>query len=126
MKAVFVLILAAVLLFTSSCGTIFTGTKQNVLIKSNPSGAKIQVDGVDRGTTPSNVQLKKAFKGQVITLTKDGYERYEFAPETTFNPVSILNLLGMVGWAIDAATGAMMKYDPTFYEVDLKPAQDQN
>ncbi len=122
MKAVFLIALSFIVLFTSSCGTIFTGTKQNVMIKSFPSGAKIQVDGVDRGVTPATVSLKKGFNGPVITLTKDGYEKYQFNPETTFNTVSILNLLGMIGWAVDAATGAMMKYDPKFYELELKPA----
>jgi len=123
MKKASIIALALLLLLTTSCGTIFTGTKQNVLIRSNPSGANIEVDGIDRGVTPANIQLKKGFKGQMITLTKDGYQKYQFNPETTFNPVSILNLLGMIGWAIDAATGAMMKYEPVFYELDLKPVQ---
>ena len=102
-----------------SCATIFTGSKQSIQIGSIPAGAKIQVDGIDRGTTPSVVKLKKGFDGQMVTLKKEGYETKTFQPETTFNPVSVLNLFGILGWAIDAASGAMMKYDPTSYEINL-------
>ena len=34
--------------------------------------------------------------------------------------VSILNLGNLLGWAIDAATGAIMTYDMKQYQVDLR------
>lgn len=112
-------------LILSSCATIFTGTKQTVLIKSVPPDANVEVDGIDRGVTPVAVELKKGFDGQTVTLKKAGYETKIFQPETTFNPVSILNLFGLIGWAIDAATGAMMKYDPKSYEIKLETASQK-
>lgn len=119
MKGIFVIMAATSLLLTS-CATIFTGTKQTVLIKTEPPGADVEVDGIRRGVTPLPVLLKKGFQGQTITLKKDGFEPNIFQPETTFNPVSILNLFGLLGWAVDAATGAMMKYDPKSYEIKLE------
>ena len=67
------------------------------------------------------VPLKKGFTGQTISLKLDGYETKTFQPQTTFNPVAILNVIGVFGFAIDAATGAIMKYDPKVYEFTLEP-----
>ena len=122
MKKLLTLSLAGtMLLFMTSCATLFTGTKQTVQISSNPSGAKVQVDGIDRGTTPVALKLKKGNDGQTVTLKSDGYETKIFQPETTFNSVAILNLLNILCWGIDAATGALWKYDPKFYEIELEP-----
>lgn len=105
----------------SSCATIFTGTKQNIMINSIPSGAKVQVDGIDRGTTPASVRLKKSSDGQNITLKMEGYETRVFQPETGFNGVAVLNFFNLLFWGIDAATGALWKYSPKYYEIELEP-----
>jgi len=105
----------------TSCATLFTGTKQTVLINSKPSGAKVQVDGIDRGSTPIAVKLKKGNDGQVVTLKAEGYETKSFQPETAFNTISILNLGNILFWGIDVATGALWKYDPKFYDIELEP-----
>jgi PEGA domain len=106
-------------IFLTGCGTLFTGTTQKVQICSEPSGAKVQVEGLDRGITPLPVTLKKGSNGQTVTLSLDGYQQKVFQPQTVFNPVCILNLWGILGWGIDAATGALWKYDPTLYTITL-------
>lgn len=116
-----ILLLSLSVITFTSCATLFTGTKQTVTIKTFPEGAKVEVDGLDRGITPVAVRLKKGFSGQTVTLKKEGYEFKMFQPETTFNPVSVLNFIGIIGWGVDAATGAMMKYDPKVYEITLDP-----
>lgn len=119
MKKIMVFLTVSIL--SSSCATIFTGTKQNVQISSTPPGAKIAVNGIDRGITPALVSLKKGNGTEVITLSHEGYEDKTFQPEHTFQPVAILNLFGILGWGIDAVTGALWKYDPSFYNIELKP-----
>lgn len=113
------LLLSTSLLF-GSCATIFTGTKNTVHINSYPQGAKIEIDGIERGVTPAPVKMKKGFNGQTVVLKKEGYENKMFQPETTFNAVSLLNFFGIIGWGVDAATGAIMKYDPKAYEITLE------
>lgn len=39
----------------------------------------------------------------------------------SFNAVSVLNLLNILCWGIDAATGAITKPEFKFYEVDFRP-----
>ena len=66
------LIAFIVILFVmSSCATLFSGTKSTIQLNSEPHGAKVQVDGIDRGVTPTALKLKKGSEGQIITLKKD-------------------------------------------------------
>ena len=48
------------------------------------------------------------------------YERGTFILRKSFDAVAILNLAGILGWAVDFATGAIMKYDRTNYDLDPK------
>jgi hypothetical protein len=121
MKKYFLILFAALASFSfSGCASIFTGTTQSVQVNSVPSGANVSVSGLDRGLTPLPVVLKKGSSGQCVTLTLPGYQQKTFQPQTAFNPVAILNLWGILGWGIDAATGALWKYDPTFYNIQLQ------
>jgi hypothetical protein len=113
-------VIAAISFVFTGCASIFTGTTQTVQVNSTPSGANVSVSGLDRGQTPLPVVLKKGSNGETVTLSLPGYQQKTFQPQTVFNPVSILNLWGILGWGIDAATGAMWKYDPTFYNISLQ------
>ena len=119
------LIFLFVLIFmTTSCATLFTGTKSKVLFTSVPPGAKIIVNGVEKGVTPTTLKLKRSlFDVTTVTLKLAGYSDKVFEPETTFQPVTILNLANPLGWAIDVATGAIIKYSPANYNIQLVPVQ---
>ena len=80
----------------------------------------VQVDGIDRGETPLALTLQKGNDGQVIRLEKDGYQARTFQAQTTFNGVAVLNLFNLLFWGIDAATGALWKYEPRTYMMRLE------
>jgi hypothetical protein len=122
MRQTLVFLLLSSLLFSSGCATIFTGTKQTIQLDSEPSGALVQVDGIDRGKTPLALTLKKGNDGQVIRLDKEGYETRTFQAQTTFNGVAVLNFFNLLFWGIDAATGALWKYDPGSYLIRMEQA----
>lgn len=124
-KTIYYAFITTLTLSISSCATIFTGTKQTVQINSVPSAADVEVNGISRGQTPVALRLKKGFTGETVTIKKEGYDTKIFQPETTFNAVSVLNLFGLIGWGVDAATGAMMKYDPKAYEIKLEPTKSK-
>jgi hypothetical protein len=109
------------MMLLTSCATIISGTKQTVQINSTPPGAKILVDGIDRGTTPAAVRLKRKHDGQAITLKAEGFETRTFEPETSFNGIAVINLISWLGWGIDFISGAAWKYDPKFYQIELEP-----
>ncbi|RIV25033.1 PEGA domain-containing protein [Fibrisoma montanum] len=107
----------------TSCATIFSGNRQSVRVESVPAEARIEVNGIDYGTTPATISLKKSLDTPSILLRKDGYETKAFSPESTFNMVSILNIFFPAGFIVDAVTGAIKKYDPINYNITLDPAR---
>lgn len=117
------LLLVASLALLGSCATIFTGTTQKVTIDSEPSKATVRINGLEKGTTPTTVKLKKSNDPPAIVLEKEGYEDATFFPDHTFNGVAVLNLLDWLGWLIDFATGALWKYSPSYYKIKLQPEE---
>lgn len=109
------------LLSLQSCATIFTGTRDTIHFESQPSGAKVQIEGLDVGRTPVDVSVKRSINDKTATMLLEGYESRTFVLSKEFNAVSVLNLFGLLGWAIDAATGSVMKYDRKAYTIELEP-----
>lgn len=113
-------IVLAGLLSLQSCATIFTGTKDTIRFESKPAGAKVRIEGIDVGRTPVDAVVKRSINDKTATMTLEGYDSRTFELSKEFNVISILNLFGLVGWAIDAATGSLMKYDQKVYTIELE------
>jgi len=116
---VFALICISICFF-SSCASIISGTKQKVDVNTQPTGAKVFVNGIDQQVvTPTiiNVPRKKAV---TYSFQKQGYENGTVTEYGSFNPVAIGNIIlgGIPGALVDLGTGAWYKYDNTniFYE----------
>lgn len=103
----------------SGCATIFTGTHDTIHFSSNPEGAAVYKDGLKMCTTPCDVSMKRSIYKQDLTFKMDGYETKMITLNNEFNIVSVLNLGSLLGWAIDAATGSIMKYSTKAYDVNL-------
>ena len=114
----FALLFASTLL--AGCGTLFSGTSDDITFSSQPEGADIYIDGAKRGTTPATVNVDRdAFSDVYATLRMEGYEDRRIKLKKDFTTVSILNLGNVLFWGIDAATGAMMNYSVRNYDVEL-------
>lgn len=59
--------------------------------------------------------------GADIEVSKDGYETKYVSLETSFNGISIINLFSLVGWGVDLVSGAVVRYDPRTYNIELAP-----
>lgn len=108
-----------VALLLSSCATIFTGTKDRISFNSNPQGAIIYKDGVELCTTPCSYKVKRSISDTDIEIKLDGYQTRLITLDKEFNVVSILNLGNLIGWGIDAVSGAVLKYDRKTYDLTL-------
>lgn len=124
-KAMVLLAVISMNILMSSCATIFTGSRQTVVIDADVENARVEVAGISYGTTPASVRLKKGFTGETVVVKKEGYETAVIQPPTTFNAVAVLNLFNLLFWAIDAATGAIMKYDSNYVKVRMEPKSDR-
>lgn len=113
-------VLTAVAALTlSSCATLFTGTKDVITFRSNPSGAIVYIDGVEQCVTPCTMPVNRSLFSKDVQLALDGYETRMFTLNQEFNLVSVINLGNLFGWAIDLASGAVLKYDQQVYNVKL-------
>lgn len=110
---------AVVSLLSTSCATIFTGTKDRISFNSNPQGAVIYKDGVEQCKTPCTLKVKRSMTDTDLEFKLAGYETRLITLDKEFNTVSIVNLGNLVGWGIDAITGAVMKYDRKSYDIEL-------
>jgi len=110
------LVLSLIILF-SSCASILTGSKRNVLFESNPSGAKVYVNGLEKGMTPTQIKVRADDR---IDFRLDGYKERVVVMDSNFNLVAILNGISIIGWGIDALTGSLKRVDTKYVKVDLE------
>lgn len=118
MKKHILLIICTILM--SNCATIFTGTKDTISFNSNPEGAVVFKDGLEICKTPCRIPVRRSLNDVDIEFKLDGYETRIFTLDKEFNLVSVVNLGNLFGWAVDAVSGSIMKYDRKAYELDLK------
>jgi hypothetical protein len=117
------ILLALSVLLLSACGTLFSGTSDNVAFNSTPSGAKIEINGVSVGRTPTVVNLHRQMSPPQIMVKLDGYETKSLAVQNSFNMTTLWDIFLFPTFIVDLATGALMKFDPLNYniELDAKP-----
>jgi len=113
-------LLASIVVFTS-CATIFTGTSDRISFTSEPPGAKVFIDGSERCITPCDVRVSRSLNEKDVTISLEGYEVRVITLDREFNLVSILNFGNLMGWGIDALTGAIFQYNPKRYHATLTP-----
>ena len=110
------------LLLLSGCGTVFSGTQQNVTVNTNVPEAKVYVNGMPMCSTPCAVDLKRTSGNVIIILKKESYQDATVPLTSQFNPVSIINLSSIYSWTTDFVSGGVWKYSPdaVYVEMDKK------
>ena len=99
MRKISLFLLSCVAFVTFSCTTV-------TRIESEPSGAKVYLDGAYIGTTPLTQKLSNfAGKEYVLTVIKDGYQIYRAGVEREVKTgpvvggvVTSILTLGILGW----------------------------
>ncbi|MFC2089914.1 SHOCT domain-containing protein [Bacteroidota bacterium] len=112
----------------TSCATVLTGSTQRVTIDSTPQGAEIIIDGQLMGTTPAKITMQRDINALVddakfIELNYPGYYPEGYRLGTELEPICILNVFWLPGFAVDAVTGALMKYDSNYYNFRMVPVE---
>jgi hypothetical protein len=105
----------------TSCATIIHGSRQKVNVYSDPPGARVYVNGVNKAiTTPGHVSIKRG-GSQHIRFEKDGYEGKVYMLTPRFNALVIVDfVMYLIPGVIDLAVGAHHLYDKNV-TVDLRP-----
>lgn len=109
--------MALMIVLSSSCASILTGSKRKVLFESDPSGAKVFVNGFEKGRTPVQIRVRADDR---IDFRLDDYRERVVVMDSKFNLVSILNGISILGWGIDALTGSLKRVDTKYVKVTLE------
>lgn len=113
-------------LMMSSCGTLFTSSKQDITFTGNPGTAIYdkgkKIAEIDNGGT-ATVKIKKSLSSKSLIAKNEGYQNTPVEVESTFNPISVLNLLNVIAWAVDLGTGKCCKYSTEVIEIPMAPLQ---
>ena len=114
-----VVLFVSTLYLVSGCATILTeGSKQGVLVKSDPPGADILVEGELVGRTPAYVLLPRQQSTQSLVLeSTPGHKTYVVPIESKYRWGmsfwrNFIFLYGApIGWGVDLLTGRAWKLE---------------
>lgn len=110
---------AALSLGLGGCASIVKGTSQSVTVNTDPIGATciLSRDGTQLAVinpTPGTVTVGKASGTISIACRKVGYQDSIGTLASSFQAMTFGNIIfgGIIGVAVDAASGAMHEYPP--------------
>lgn len=117
-------------LAVSGCATVTSGTTQVVAVQTIPPGARCAFSRAGEGvighipSTPGQVEVKKGWKSIQVACDRSGYPTAQAELSADLQPMTFGNILvgGIIGVAVDAATGAMAKYDGAI-TIHMDPSQ---
>jgi hypothetical protein len=122
-----IIVLGAIAL--SSCSSIFCGSKAQVTFESNiDEAATLTIDGqkYHNVTFPYTTKVRRGFDETIVKVEAPSYNTETIVINKNFNAVSIINLIDILGWGIDAATGAITKPEQKFYQIEMTPTNSNN
>jgi len=114
-----------VLFLSTGCATIIKGTTQTIPVSSEPSGADILVDGMLVGTTPSDVKFKRK-RDHLVVIEKKNYASKSLPVVKNVGGAVWGNIIagGLIGWGVDAASGAQNNLTPKTIYVKLDALEE--
>lgn len=124
---IFVCLLA---LGASGCATVFKGSKQDVLFRSEPSGVDVRQDGRQLGTTPGVIPIDRGRSSTTVSVSKAGYEPGRVIVRTKPDVgwwvwdvgSCVIPIALCIPLLVDAISGAWMTVDQDEYVITLDPA----
>jgi len=111
------------------CATITKGSSQPVTLHTDPDGAACDITREQKtvasvGATPGQVTVDRGWGAIDISCRKPGFQPTEARVDSEVQGWTFGNILigGIIGFAVDAASGAMRQY-PQFITLTLVPEE---
>lgn len=102
--------LTSIVLALAACGTVFSGTTQDISFDSNIKEVSVYIDGAFACKTPCVYPAERASGSISIVGKKEGYEDVGMSIKSKLNPAAIGNITFIYSWTTDLVDGAMWKY----------------
>lgn len=110
-------LLALIGLNLPACATITTGTTHNLTVVTEPPGAVCELRRSNEvigvvNPTPGSVRISKSSRVMTVHCTRDGQPEVVTVVQPGFQAMTVANIAigGLIGLAIDAASGAAGTY----------------
>lgn len=118
------LILAAYTLLSGCATIVHLGGNEELNVSSEPAGAKVVIDGTERGLTPLATKVERK-KDHAVVLTKEGFEENQSRVESHLSWWVAGNVIlgGLVGILVDVLSGGGYTIEPDAVAVTLKPIE---
>jgi len=115
-------LLATIAALSQGCATVVKGSTQSIPVTSDPSAADILLDGKLVGQTPKTLALKRN-NNYLVTIQKTGFAQQSVPVVKDVGGAVWGNVLvgGLIGWGVDAASGAQYNLAPASVHVKLLP-----
>lgn len=128
MKTRLSLVLPALAVVLSGCGTIMHGSTQEIAILSAPAGARVAVDSVATGRTPLTVRLPRK-RAHEVRIEAAGYQPHETTLRRRISAWGWGNaffapLFVFVTVPVDASVGGLFALNPDQVRAVLTPSGD--
>jgi len=120
-----VLLIFLVLIFSSGCATIMHGKTQDISVTTNPAGADILVDSQKHYQSPAMLSMSRK-DGHIVEISKEGYQPETVEIGQTMSLATFGDVLagGIIGYTVDAITGAQCQLVPDKINVTLEPSNE--
>ncbi|MGA9755459.1 MAG: PEGA domain-containing protein [Desulfobaccales bacterium] len=120
------LLIFSLLIMSSGCATIMHGTTQDIGITTDPFGADLLVDGKDSYKSPATITMSRK-DSHVVEVSKEGYQKETINIKQAMSLATAGDVFagGIIGYAVDAATGAQCQLVPENAHVQLRPLTAQ-
>lgn len=117
-------LIATAALLLNGCATVFHGTTEKVAFSSEPTGAKVYIDGQPMGTTPTEMKLASK-KSYTVEFRKEGYENRAMILTNSVDALWVVLdvVFGLIWVVVDAATGAWHTFDMNHIHAPLEPRE---
>lgn len=101
----------------TGCATVTTGSTQNIAVTTDPDGADCSFSRNEQfiarvNPTPGSLSISKSGSSLSVSCKREGYHDIVETIGSEFQAVTLGNILigGIIGIAVDAASGAINKY----------------
>lgn len=127
-KAIYLLLLCGLVMITSSgCCSIMSGSTQEIAISSTPPGATVTADSGTSITTPGSIVLRRNIR-HTLVAELPGYKQQQVQLEKKLNNWVWGNILigGLIGLVIDMVSGAIDELHPKEVHFQFQDASDDS
>ena len=131
MNTIKLCVISGLLITTIGCASITRGSKDTLVVNSDPSGAKVSLSIGLSGKTPCVFKVSRK-GGFVVKIEKEGYETIEIQVVGQISGSGSAGLAGnvllggIIGLGVDAATGAAKDLKPNPIDVKLVPIKQDD